>query len=103
MSFEWDPVLPGFSHGYLTGYNLTVIETDNPSNKIVSMIIPYPERYHYVEGLKKYTNYTIWVSAINGKGQGPVYPAGHINSTGEDGMECFLLFSTNVNLLKILH
>ncbi|XP_028403037.1 uncharacterized protein LOC114525804 isoform X2 [Dendronephthya gigantea] len=87
MSYEWDPVLPNFAHGILIGYKLTVIETKNPGNVIVSRIIPHPERSYYVEGLKKFTNYTIWVSALNKKGEGPRYPPGHINSTGEDGPE----------------
>ncbi|XP_028417432.1 uncharacterized protein LOC114541817 [Dendronephthya gigantea] len=87
MSYEWDPVLPNFAHGILIGYKLTVIETKNPGNVIVSKIIPHPERSYYVEGLKKFTNYTIWVSALNKKGEGPRYPPGHINSTGEDGPE----------------
>ena len=85
MSFQWDRVYPGFIHGIPIAYNLRVIETDNPSNEVASLMIPYPERYHYVEGLKKYTNYTIWVSVINSKGEGPRYPPGNINSTGEDG------------------
>ncbi|XP_028403035.1 uncharacterized protein LOC114525803 isoform X3 [Dendronephthya gigantea] len=87
MSFEWDAVLGNFAHGILIGYNLTVIETNNPGNVIVSRIIPHPERSYYVEDLKKFTNYTIWVSALNKKGEGPRYPPGHINSTGEDGPE----------------
>lgn len=85
MSFEWDRVYPGFIHGIPIGYNLRVIETDNSSNEVASLMIPYPERYHYVEGLKKYTNYTMWVSAVNSKGEGPRYLPGNINSTGEDG------------------
>ena len=85
MAFQWDRVYPGFIHGIPTGYKLRVIETDNPSNEVASLTIPYPERYHYVEGLKKYTNYTMWVSVLNRKGEGPVNPRGNINSTGEDG------------------
>ena len=90
MSFEWDAVLPGFVHGILTGYNLTVRETDNPANEIVSKstTLSYFERSYYVEGLKKYTNYTMWVRAINRKGEGPVHRPGYIFSTGEDGKNC---------------
>jgi hypothetical protein len=92
MSFEWDRILPGFVHGILIEYNLTVRETDNFDNVIVSSKIRHPERSYYIEGLKKYTNYTMWVSVINSKGEGPVYLPGRINSTGEDGKNCIYLF-----------
>ena len=90
MSFEWNPVLPGFLHGILTKYNLKVVETDNPGNEIVSMTLPPAERSYYVEGLKKYTNYTMWVTASNSKGEGPRLPEGHTYSTGEDGRSRFV-------------
>lgn len=85
MLFEWDPILPGFVHGILISYELTVRETDEYSNVVVNTTLPVYQREYYMEGLKKYTNYTIWVSASNSKGEGPVYEPGHINSTGEDG------------------
>ena len=88
MAFQWDPVLPGFTHGILLNYRLLVRETDDLDNVIVNTTISPYERYYYQEGLKKFTNYTIWVSAINAKGEGPVYEPGHINSTGEDGKTC---------------
>ena len=87
MTFEWDPVLPNFVHGTLKGYNLLVRETDNYTHKIVDTDVDYRERYYYVEGLKKYTNYTMWVSVVNTKGEGPKNEPGRINSTGEDGTE----------------
>ena len=93
MSFEWDPVLPGFLHGLLTSYQLRVVETDNPSNEIVSESLSPFERSYYVENLKKYTNYTMWVTASNSKGEGPNYPLGHTYSTGEDGKTFFVYMS----------
>ena len=90
MSFEWDQVLPGFVHGVLIQYNLRVVETDNPSNEIVSTTLSPFERSYYVEGLKKYTNYTMWVSVSNSKGEGPRRPGGHTYSTGEDGRSRFV-------------
>ena len=97
MSFEWDPVLPNFVHGILLGYKLVVRETDNLDNLIVDTTLEPYERTYYVEDLKKYTNYTIWVRAINSKGLGPIYPPGHVNSTGEDGKEFYNII-THENL-----
>ena len=91
MLFEWDPILPGFAHGIILSYNLTVRETDNLNHLIVEPALPAYERSYYVEGLTKFTNYTVWVSATNSKGKGPVYKPGHINSTGEDGKVVFWL------------
>ncbi len=103
MLFEWDPILPGFAHGVILRYNLTVRETDDLANIIVDMTLPAYERSHYVEGLKKFTNYTMWVSAFNSKGQGPLYEPGHINSTGEDGKENCLMFLFNINATQLKH
>ena len=85
MLFEWQPILRGFAHGVILRYKLMVRVTDDLSNIIVNTTLPAYETSYYKEGLKKFTNYTMWVSAFNSKGEGPVYEPGHINSTGEDG------------------
>ena len=104
MSFEWDPVLPGFLHGLLTSYQLRVVETDNPSNEIVSESLSPFERSYYVENLKKYTNYTMWVTASNSKGEGKNYSSGHTYSTGEDGTRALAYMSLNeiVDLMETI-
>ncbi len=108
MLFEWDPILPGFAHGVILRYNLTVRETDNLANVIVDITLPAYERSYYVEGLKKFTNYTMWVSGFNSKGQGALYEPGHINSTGEDGKEnsqgcCLISIPPNDWIVKLEH
>ena len=84
-------MLPGFVHGILLGYNLTVRQTEDFNNVVVQTILSPYERFYYAGRLKKYTNYTIWVRAINSKGHGAVYAPGHINSTGEDGKRKMIL------------
>ena len=104
MLFEWDPILPGFAHGVILSYQLTVRETDDLSNVIINTTLAAYERSYYMEGLKKYTNYTMWVSASNSKGQGPIYEPGHIYSTGEDGKaKCLILLLRNTVLIRVLY
>ena len=97
MLFEWDPVLPGFTHGILLKYRLLVRETNDLNNVIVNTTLPPSERSYYQEGLKKYTNYTIWVSAMNSKGEGDVSKTGQINSTGEDGKTYYCVLNVVIH------
>ena len=81
---EWDDVLDNFVHGILLGYNLTVRETKDFS-LVRKRIIPPNGKSYYMDSLKKYTEYTIWVRAINSKGHGEVNKPGYIARTKEDG------------------
>lgn len=85
ISVEWDEVSPGFVHGNLLGYNLTVRETKNFSKLALQKNLPPNHRSYYVSNLKKYTEYTIWIRAINSKGHGAVNNPGYRTRTGEDG------------------
>lgn len=88
---KWDKVASNFVHGVLLGYNLTVRKTKDwslvYSSKIsTNGLVNEEEIPVYLENLDKYTEYSIWVRAVNSKGHGKLNsPEGYRVRTKEDG------------------
>ncbi|XP_028401625.1 uncharacterized protein LOC114524674 [Dendronephthya gigantea] len=102
----WDKVASNFVHGVLLGYNLTVRKTKDGSLVNNKELEPKPVKNTYTKAkvpgvnvlagvkqvylgnLGKYTEYSIWVRAVNSEGHGKLNsPEGYRVRTKEDAPE----------------
>ena len=82
---HWDEVASNFVHGKLLYYNLTVQQA-NDKSKSIHKAVKENEVPPYLNDLQKYTEYVIWVRAVNSKGHGKLNsPEGYRVRTKEDG------------------
>ena len=86
---HWDEVVSNFVHGILLGYEVKIQKTNDVSD--VRYVFVNATRQgkstYYVRNAQKYTEYTIWVKAVNSKGAGKLNsPEGWKIRTKEDGM-----------------
>ena len=79
----WQPPLKRLQNGEITGYNIMYTPIRSAPPKILS--VDGSQRSAMLTGLRKFTKYTIWVTASNSKGEGPSSNRFEL-FTDEDGM-----------------
>lgn len=88
---SWLPPPSEAQNGEITGYSITYLpltDAGNGTAQSVSVNVsnPLPEASTFLlQGLKKWTDYSVSVSALNKAGAGPPSPAAVVR-TEEDGM-----------------
>ena len=91
MNVTWEDVATGFIHGILRGYRVFYSRTkDNGAAVRQAVDIRADKHYVHLEGLDKYTNYTIQAAAFTRIGYG-ANSTNLIVSTDEDGIKFHLL------------
>ena len=95
MNVTWEDVPSGFIHGILRGYRVFYSRTKDNGAAVRQAVIRADQHYIYVrlEGLDKFTNYSIQVAAITRIGYG-AKSTKLIVSTDEDGIKFPLLPTT---------
>ena len=92
MNVTWEDVATGFIHGILRGYRVFYSRTkDNGAAAAVRRaVIRSDKHYVHLEGLDKFTNYTIQAAAFTRIGYG-AKSTKLIVSSDEDGIKFHLL------------
>lgn len=94
MNVTWEDVATGFIHGILRGYLVFYSRTkDNGAAVRQAAVIRADKHYVHLEGLDKFTNYTIQAAAFTRIGYG-AKSTKLIVSTDEDGIKFHLLPTT---------
>ena len=86
VNVTWQEVPTGFVHGILRGYRIFYSRTKDNGVDVRQAIMPANKRFVHLEGLDKFTNYTIQVAAFTRIGYG-TKSRKIIVSTDEDGMK----------------
>lgn len=90
MNVTWEDVATGFIHGILRGYRVFYSRTKDNGAAIRQAVIRADKHYVHLEGLDKFTNYTIQAAAFTRIGYG-AKSTKLIVSTDEDGIKFHLL------------
>ena len=93
MNVTWEDVATGFTHGILRGYGVFYSRTKDNGAPGGQAVIRADKHYVYLEGLDKFTNYTIQAAAFTRIGYG-AKSTKLIVSTDEDGIKFHLLPTT---------
>lgn len=93
VNVTWEGVPSGFIHGILRGYRVFYSRTKDNGAAVRQAVIRADQHYVRLEGLDKFTNYSIQVAAITRIGYG-AKSTKLIVSTDEDGMKFHLLPTT---------
>ena len=93
VNVTWEVVATGFIHGILRGYRVFYSRTKDNGAAVRQAVIRADKHYVHLEGLDKFTNYTIQAAAFTRIGYG-VKSTKLIVSTDEDGIKFHLLPTT---------
>ena len=84
----WQPPKPEVQNGKIIGYNIMYTPIRGTTPAVLS--VDGAKRSAMLTGLRKFTKYTIWVSARTAKGEGP--PSNMFELfTDEDGKEFYAI------------
>lgn len=93
VNVTWEDVATGFIHGILRGYRVFYSRTNDNGAAVRPAVIRGDKHYVHLEGLDKFTNYTIQAAAFTRIGYG-ANSTKLIVSTDEDGIKFHLLPTT---------